>query len=53
MTFESHGAHKSHSMTFESHAMTFESHGAQRSQSMTFESRGMTLKVTVHTKVMA
>ena len=53
MTFESHGAHRNHSMTFESHAMTFESHGAQRSQSMTFESRGMTLKVTVHTKVMA
>ena len=24
MTFESHGAHKSHGMTLESHGMTFE-----------------------------
>ena len=53
MTFESHGAHKSYSMTFESHAMTFESHGAQRSQSMTIKSHAMTLKVTVPTEIIA
>ena len=46
MTFESHGAHKSH-------GMTFESHGAHRNHSMTFESRGMTLKVTVPTEIIA
>ena len=46
MTYESHGAHKSH-------GMTFESHGAHRNHSMTFESRGMTLKVTVPTEIIA
>ena len=46
MTFESHGAHKSH-------GMTFESHGAHKSYSMTFESHAMTLKVTVPTEIIA
>ena len=46
MTYESHGAHKSH-------GMTFESHGAHKIHSMTIKSHAITLKVTVPTEIIA